>query len=84
MEWWQAEQIVEAAAQTDPNYRDILKRRDAARALYEDVLQTLTPEQREAVESYTYFDVELEHQKTRLAYFTGRSHGAAAVEKNPQ
>ena len=82
MEWWQAEQIIEAAAQTDPDYRDVLKRRDAAWMLCESVLQTLTQEQREAVESYAYFDVELEHQKTRLAYSIGLSHGVAAAPES--
>lgn len=82
MEWTQTERIIETAAQKDPAYRDILKRRDAAWLLYENAMKALTAEQREAVESYAYFDVELEHQKTRLAYYIGRIHGSAAATES--
>ena len=80
MEWTKVDAVIQKAAQKDSAYQQILRYREEYSAAYQRLLQELTEQQREILVSYAYFDVELEHQRTRLAYYIGRSHSAAAPE----
>jgi hypothetical protein len=63
---------VDAIVSQDDDYRKLSNRRRALEQQCMDILDTLTPVQRNALEEYEYVIMEMAYQRTRTAYQLGK------------
>lgn len=60
---------VDAAAQGDGQFRALMEALERVEEAHGEILQRLSPREREIVLEYEDLLVELEHRKTQLAYY---------------
>ena len=81
-EWaYYAMDAVHALAGEDQWYQELNEKRLALQGEYEQLLESLSPEQRELITSYQCYCEEMQFQKIRLAYFLGKKHPGEFIKK---
>ena len=68
-------QQVNALLGSDGDFQELTQRLTAAGELYRALLRTLSPQDREVIETYLALCEEAEYQKTVAAYYCGKRNG---------
>ena len=68
-------QQVNALLVSDEDFQKLTQRLTAAGELYRALLRTLSPQNREVIETYLALCEEAEYQKTVAAYYCGKRNG---------
>ena len=66
---------VNALLVSDEDFQKLTQRLTAAGELYRALLRTLSPQNREVIETYLALCEEAEYQKTVAAYYCGKRNG---------
>ena len=66
---------VNALLVSDEDFQKLTQRLTAAGQLYRTLLRTLSPQDREVIETYLALCEDAEYQKTVAAYYCGKRNG---------